>query len=294
MKDYLWMTDFTPQTEWIDGRGVLLGLAFFFSEIGAGVYMVSLFLGYWIGCLTGWLCCALLGGVLHLAYLGKPGRAWRAILRPASSELSRGIILMGLFLVLGAFQLIIGLNGAGSFLFKIVLGILAFFVITHGFMTLSFIRALSFWNSAILPVLSLASGLWVGSQVAAALTMASNGDVFLGTLEPIARWFLFSYILLAIFYLWNARHGSLASKRSFVALWSRDLAVIFYPGVVLAAFVVPVMITLYLWEKPVHIPHTLLWLRILFVIVGDMALRFCIMKAARYVPLINSNIISGA
>lgn len=294
MKPYLWMTEFTPQKEWIDGRGILLGLAFFFSEIGAGVYMVSLFQGYWIGCLTGWVSCALLGGGLHLAYLGKPGRAWRAIRRPASSELSRGIIFMGLFLALGAAQLILGLDRSDSLLFKVVLGILAFFVITHGFMTLSCIHALSFWNSGIMPILSLASGLWVGAQMTVALAMMSNSEGLLGTLEPVARWFLFSYILLGVFYFWNARHGSLASKNSFAALWNGELAVIFYPGVVLAAVAGPLLITLYLWGTPLQMSQALLWLRILLVLVGDLALRYCIMKAARYMPLINSNIISGA
>ena len=82
VKPYLWMTDFTPQKEWIDGKGVLLWLAFFFSEIGAGVYLVSLFFGSWFGCLAGWIGCAVLGGGFHVAYLGRPGRAWRSILRP--------------------------------------------------------------------------------------------------------------------------------------------------------------------------------------------------------------------
>ena len=97
MNPYFWMTDFTPQKEWIDGKGLLLWLAFFFSEIGAGVYVVSLFLEFRTGCVAGWIACALLGGGLHTAYLGKPERAWRAILRPGSSELSRGIIILGTF-----------------------------------------------------------------------------------------------------------------------------------------------------------------------------------------------------
>lgn len=301
MKPYLWMTDFTPQKEWIDGKGVLLWLAFFFSEIGAGVYMVSLFLESWAGCLAGWVGCAALGGGLHMAYLGKPSRAWRSILRPGSSELSRGIILMGLFLVVGAFQLAPGLGlfsglpwvGKALF-FKIVLSILAFFVITHGFMTLSFMRALPFWNSAMMPVLSLASGLWVGTQIVAAMAMCNRSPVLLTAMEPIARWFLFSYVLFAVFYLWNSWHGPMATKRSLRTLLRGALAPVFYPGVVLVAFVVPLLITLYLWGKPVDTAQGLLWLRILCAFVGDLVLRYCILKAARYVPLINSNIVSGA
>ena len=58
MKPYLWMTDYTPQEEWIDRQGLLLWLAFFFTEIGAGLYVVSLFFKFWTGCLLGWLISA--------------------------------------------------------------------------------------------------------------------------------------------------------------------------------------------------------------------------------------------
>lgn len=299
MKPYLWMTDFTPQKEWIDGKGVLLCLAFFFSEIGAGVYLVSLFLGSWLGCLAGWIGCAVLGGGLHLAYLGRPGRAWRSILRPVSSELSRGIIFMGLFLGVGAFQLAPGFSSglpwAGdAVFFKIIQSILAFFVITHGFMTISFMRALPFWNSGMMPILSLASGLWVGTQIVAVVAMGGGDLGFLTTIEPIARWFLFSYILFATIYFWNAWHGPMAARRSLSSLLIGGLASMFYLGVVLVAFSIPLLITLYLWGKSMESLQGLLWLRIVCAFVGDLVLRYCIFKAARYVPLINSNIVSGA
>jgi formate-dependent nitrite reductase membrane component NrfD len=299
VKPYLWMTDFTPQREWIDNKGLLLWLAFFFSEIGAGVYMVSLFSGFWAGCLVGWLSCAVLGGGLHMAYLGRPGRAWRSILRPGSSELSRGIIGMGLFLGVGVFQLAPELAGGlpwggEALFFKIVLSIFAFFVITHGFMTLSFMRALPFWNSGLMPVLSLASGLWVGTQVLAAIAMCYRSTVLPTVMEPIARWFLFSYVLFAVFYLWSAWHGPMAAKRSLLTLLKGELAPVFYPGVILVAFVVPVLITLYLWGRAVDTAQGALWLRIMCALGGDLALRYSILKAARYVPLINTNIISGA
>jgi formate-dependent nitrite reductase membrane component NrfD len=298
VKPYLWMTDFTPQTEWIDGKGALLWLAFFFSEIGAGVYMVSLFLGWWAGGLAGWLGCAILGGGLHLAYLGRPAKAWRSILRPGSSELSRGIILMGLFLGLGVFQmapgLVSGLPWEGNTLFfKIVLSILAFFVITHGFMTLSFMRAVPFWNSGIMPVLCLASGLWVGGQFTVAMAMGAGDFPLVTTLEPVARWFLFAYVLLTLFYFWNAAHGFMASRRSVEVLLKGDLAPLFYVGIVGFALTIPLIITLYFCANPVDSARGFLWLRVFCALVGDLVLRYCILKAARYMPLIHSNLLTG-
>ncbi len=300
MKPYLWMTDFTPQREWIDGKGLLLWMAFFFSEVGAGLYLVSLFLGFWTGCLTGWISCGLLGGGLHIAYLGKPMRAWRSVLRPKSSELSRGIILMGAFVILGGLQLAPGvdfLSGlpwkGDSLLFKIVLGILAFFVIIHGFITLSFMRAVPFWNSATMPALSLSSGVWMGTQVSMALALILGQTQVLGTVEPVARWFFFSYVLLVLFYLWGAGHGPLASQKSLALMIKGDLAPLFFLVVVPVALFIPSMITLYFFSKPVETAVGLLWIRIFSAVLGDVALRYCIFKAARYMPLINSNIVSG-
>jgi formate-dependent nitrite reductase membrane component NrfD len=298
VKPYLWMTDFTPQTEWIDGKGALLWLAFFFSEIGAGVYMVSLFLGLWAGCLIGWLVCAILGGGFHMAYLGRPGRAWRSILRPGSSELSRGIILMGLFLGLGLFQLAPGIFsglpwGGNTLFFKIILSILAFFVITHSFMTLSFMGAVSFWSSGIMPVLCLVSGLWVGAQFTTAMAMGTGNFSLIVTLEPVARWFFFAYVILTLFYIWNAGHGTMASQRSVQVLLKGELAPFFYGGVVGIASIIPLIITLYFCVNPVGSAPGLLWLRVLCALVGDLALRYCILKAARYMPLIHSNLLTG-
>jgi formate-dependent nitrite reductase membrane component NrfD len=299
MKPYLWMMDFTPQREWIDRQGLLLWLAFFFSEVGAGIYLVSLFLGFWIGCLAGLLSCALLGGGFHLAYLGKPERVWRAIFRPQTSELSRGTILLGLFLIFGVLQLAPSLSyfsglpwESSSLFFKIVMPILGLFVIIHGFVTLSVISALPFWNSAIVPVLSLASGIWLGTQIVVGLGLGISQNEVLVPLEPVARLSLFSYVFLTIFYLWNAKHSSLAAQQSLKMLTKGELAPLFYVGVVLIALIVPTLLTILIYAKSIDPTAGVLYLRVGCAIVGDLTLRYCIMKAARYFPLIESNVIA--
>jgi len=300
LKPYLWMMDFTPQREWVDRQGLLLWLAFFFSEVGAGIYLVSLFLGFWIGCLVGLLSCALLGGGFHLAYLGKPERVWRAVLRPQTSELSRGTILLGLFLILGVLQLAPSLSyfsglpwESSSLFFKVVMPILGLFVIIHGFLTLSIISALPFWNSAIVPVLSLASGIWVGTQIVMGLSLGINQNEIFAILEPVARWWLFSYVFLAIFYLWNAKHSSLAAQQSLTLLTKGELAPLFHIGVLLIDLLIPTIITILIYAKSTDLTHDLLYLRVGCAFIGDLSLRYCILKAARYFPLIETNIISA-
>ena len=44
LKPYEWMINPTRQQQWIDNKGIFLWLAFFFSEIGAGLYFVHFFM----------------------------------------------------------------------------------------------------------------------------------------------------------------------------------------------------------------------------------------------------------
>ena len=109
MASYDWMAKYTPQTEWIERRGVLLWLAFFFIELGAGVFFVASFLDSLSAMLIGWLVCAVLGGGLHFVFLGKPRRFWRIIFSSGwqTSWISRGLIFVSLFLILGIIHIIL-------------------------------------------------------------------------------------------------------------------------------------------------------------------------------------------
>ena len=85
---YEWMVKPTPQKEWIVRRGILLWLAFFFIELGAGAFMVSSFFSQsqtmLTGMIIGWLLCGVVGGGTHLAFLGHPMRFWRMVARPTT------------------------------------------------------------------------------------------------------------------------------------------------------------------------------------------------------------------
>lgn len=300
MKPYLWMTDYTPQEEWIDRQGVYLWLAFFFTEIGAGLYLVSLLFRFWEGSLFGWIISALLGGGFHTFYLGRPERAWRAILRPVKSELSRGLILMILFLIVGALQIapsIPGLKGlpwgSDSMLLIVLASILSFFVILHGFMTMNVMSSIPFWNSAILPILSLASGMWIGSQLSLLLGVGFAERQILVGFEQLARWSLVAYVFLILFFLWNGAHSSAPVQESLRVLLRGEMSLPFYVGVVVIGFAVPAAITLGAAAISDLPPQGLLVLRALCALLGDAVLRYVIAKSGRYAPLIYSNVVKG-
>ncbi|WP_321491840.1 hypothetical protein [uncultured Desulfobacter sp.] len=160
VKPYEWMINPTRQRQWIDNQGSFLWLAFFFSEIGVGLYFISLFYAYKPGMVLGWLIALLLGGLIRVAYLGNPLRAWRMIMKPRTSKLSRGIWVIGMFAVLEFFQIFTA--AAVNMVFNTIMAILCLIIISHGFTTMNVIRALPTWSSTTVLPFSIVSGVWVG------------------------------------------------------------------------------------------------------------------------------------
>ena len=108
VKPWEWMVKPTPQTEWITSHGMLIWLAFFFVELGAGMYFVSIFLDNMWGMFIGWLMLPLLGGGLLFLHIGKKMRVLLMISNFKRSWISRGFVFIGINTVLGAVH-----NGPG-------------------------------------------------------------------------------------------------------------------------------------------------------------------------------------
>jgi len=287
-ENYEWMVKATPQREWIESQGVFLWLAFFFSEIGAGVYFVSLISNYNKGLIAGWLITLGLGGLIHTLYLGNPLRAWRIFLKPQTSELSRGVWGMTIFGVLGFIQIVTSFDpsqGIGfSMPFRIVTGILCIVIIMHGFTTMNVMKALPSWNSTMLLPLSLVSGIWVGSQVVQSMFLLfREPNVDMATFETWSLLLLLVYIGFIFLYILGSFHSSETAKISVIDWIKGTGAKVFYPFI-FTGMVIPLIITFYMFGSEVDLPVILV--RLLFVTVGDLMLRYGLMKSAYYTPLI--------
>lgn len=290
LKPYDFMVKHTPQEAWIRGKGVFLWLAFFFSEIGAGIYFVSLFLNIRPGWLIGWLLTLLVGGSVHLLYLGKPSRVLLMFLQPARSELSRGLWVILFFAVLGFIQVapivVPWLPWTGnSVTLKVIIGIVCILLITHGFLTMSMVRAIPIWNSSMMVPFSVVSGIWVGSQCTVLLSYFFGQDVSLA--EIWARWSFFGFIaFLGVFLLGTTQSSPTARisvKRILAGEWSNR----FYIGVVAIGIAIPMIITLSVWGKNINSVNIwVLTLRCICIAIGDLMMRYGIMKNAYYSPLI--------
>ena len=79
------------QQEWIEGRGLLLLIAIYLGGVGGGLYLISLIIGWKTGLALALAIVGIGKGSAHLLFLGRPLRFWRALLRPHSSWISRGM-----------------------------------------------------------------------------------------------------------------------------------------------------------------------------------------------------------
>jgi formate-dependent nitrite reductase membrane component NrfD len=160
-------------------------------------------------------------------------------------------------------------------------------------MTMNVMSSIPFWNSAILPLLSVASGIWVGSQLAMFFGVSFSEREIVISLEPVARWSLFSYAFLVIFFLWNAGHAASPVQESLKVLIKGEQSLLFYLGVVVMGLAIPIAITIGALAGNGSPYLSLLILRVICAVLGDMILRYVITKSGRYSPLIYSNIVKG-
>src|SRR4030067_3468609 len=113
IKPWDFMVKYTPQREWIEGHGILVAFAMFFGGISGGLYLASLAFDNLLGMFIAWLR-AMAAGITDMMHLSKPMRFWRMMLKPGTSWISRGFILIWLFLGAAMIQLALSEGAPGA------------------------------------------------------------------------------------------------------------------------------------------------------------------------------------
>jgi formate-dependent nitrite reductase membrane component NrfD len=291
MELYDWMVKYTPQKEWIERRGVLLWLAFFFIELGAGMFFVASFFSSLVTMLIGWLICAVLGGGLHLIFLGKPLRFWRIVFSSGwqTSWISRGLIFVVLFLVSGLVHIILTQWANPLTALVVIADIFAFCAIIYGGFAMNYVNGIPLWNTALLPVLYIISGLWGGAELTLGVFL-TQGEMVSGiAVEEAIRILLIGFLLLIPVFLVSVRYTSLTGRASVKYMVLGKWAPLFWMLVVTMGMVVPLIavITSFLVGLEAT-PEALLYAAIFSGLLGDLATRYLILRCGLYNPLIPS------
>jgi formate-dependent nitrite reductase membrane component NrfD len=285
---YEWMVKPTPQRQWIEGRGVLLWLAMFFG-FGAGLYLVSLYQESRWGMFIGWLIVIFGFGGFHLLYLGKPLRAWRAFSRPQTSWISRGFMASVLFVVTGGIQMALSrwVPSADVTVLKVLAASFAFIVSIYTGFVMSYVRALPFWNNALLPVWVIVSELLGGASATMVIGLSLDTTINIEMVEWLVRILLVASAIILGIYLWVTTYAMKGGKEGVMALLKGPAAfsLPFWLGLVLLGTAIPLMLAWYSYLLE-QLSPLLLITGTLCEFIGGLATRYSILRAGIYAPLL--------
>lgn len=289
MKPYEWMVKPTPQKEWIEKKGKMLWLAFFFIELGAGAFFVASFFENVAAMTLGLLICGVLGCGFHLVYLGKPLRTIRMFARAQTSWISRGIIFVTAFLVLGCLSVALSLWQMPSSTVLVAADIFAFLSIIYGGFAMSCVNGIPLWNSALVPALYVVSGIWGGTGLMLCTALAIGSIETVPTVERWAHGLAISFAILLLMYLMTLSfNGTVAAKRSVWDFVRGKGAYIFWIVTVILGLAIPLILALFDLGSAVIL---LVYLTVFFELIGDLGMRYLLLKYAYYNPLIMTSAI---
>jgi len=278
---------YRPQREWIEGRGVLIVVAHFFSGIGAGAWLLSALFDVAQGLWLGLVLVGVFSGLAHLAFLGRPERFWRIVSRPHASWISRGFWCIGALLVSGGAYLLshspgtvrslcFGVAAAGA------IGVLLY----EGFVYAACV-AIPFWRTPLLPLLYVAYGVRGGAALLLVAGALGGAAFDLEAMEAIKLWVVASTALLVALLLFRARSRGGAAERSMRRLLFGPIAPAFYGGALLVGIVLPIA----LGAAHALGAGGLAALAAIGVasLCGDFYVKYCVVKAGVYVPTVGAH-----
>ena len=231
----------------------------------------------------------LLGCVLLFTDLGLPGASFRAISRPHKAWISRGSIILTVFILLGVIYLgswiwpFQGLSESPSFhrVLNILYGIFgALTVIYTGFL-FDTTRSIPFWSTPILPLLFLVSGVSTGvfALIFYLLIWGVTSSPFITMLGQFDAFVLLFEALIIFFYL-HGMHEVTAARASVRRVVRGDLSIPFWVGIVLVGLVIPFLLEVIWGGQPFPMA-----LASLCGLAGGYYVRYVVVSAAVKAPL---------
>lgn len=240
----------------------LIAAYLFLAGLGGGAYVTGVvadFLGEeWagmarIGIALGFPC-VLVGCIFLMADLGTPKNFWRAAMRPNTSWIARGTIIITIFMILGLIHVAFWLwpfkglaEASGARHFLGVLGALfAFGTMIYTGILLGAARPIAFWSTAMLPLLFLVSALSTGIM-AVVLVASFAAETHAGAIHSLARIDTVLIVLemfVLVFYL-QATHRVPESRASAELLLRGAWAPLFWWGVAILGLIVPLLLDLF-------------------------------------------------
>jgi DMSO reductase anchor subunit len=260
-----------------------MATAFFFGELGAGLFLVSLYFGFVPGMVAGLLCTGVGKPYYHMSHMGVPAKSWRAILRPDRAWISRGLISIVVFVPCGGLVVLdawFGWSGGGVLgkAVQVAAVLSSLLVMSYQGFAMSHSSAFALWNTGLMPVSSVVYSLTSGATATLALGVFFDGidPLLLGNVSMVLV-VLSLIVLLSL--LHEAYHGTTGGRQSLDLLIKGKFAVKFLSLVFGAGVALPLLA---LWLGAGSAPAALL--AAVGVLAGFYTFRLLIFRAALYEP----------
>jgi formate-dependent nitrite reductase membrane component NrfD len=284
--------EFLFQNEWVEGRGFFLVVAFFLGGLGAGLYLLSMYLHFSVGMITGFLIVLLGKGSTHMIFLGKPWRFWRGFANPQSSWISRGLIAITLFAIPTAMQLAASLP-VFSWLpwtpdnqmiqIWVVIGSISLMAYT-GF-ALAAVKAIRSWNSGMIPLMFIAYSLMGGIGLGLGLLAGLNTGIEIAPVERVAVGLMVTVAVFWAIYLWTTYESNASGAKSVIEMLKGRASPYFLIGVVVLGLVIPLSVAVVSLANG-GIPPAVIAVASVCELAGGFSMRYSIFKAGVYTPLV--------
>ncbi|MCU7849946.1 MAG: polysulfide reductase NrfD [Candidatus Thiodiazotropha sp. (ex Lucinoma kastoroae)] len=268
---------------------VPMATAFFFGELGAGTFLISMYFDFIAGMILGLISTGVGKPFFHLTHMGVPAKSWRAVLRPDRSWISRGLISIMVFVPFGMLVVLdqaFGWSG-GAFLGKLVMFVTvaaALVVMTYQGFAMSHSSSISLWNTGLMPVSSMAYALLSGTAVTLLLANVLGGlaDADLVMLQKIFLGLLVVTLAILLSLLHAAYHGTRGGQQSVTLLIKESFSLPFH-GLVFGAGIVLPLIALWFGGTT----SVAVVVAAIGVLIGFFSYRVLIFKAGVYEPQIS-------
>jgi polysulfide reductase chain C len=269
------------QREW----SWLLAIDLFLGGLGGGLFLLyrGLHLPPWIGLLS--LILVLAGGVVLISELGHPLRAWRAIFRPQSSWISRGVLCIALFAftavlsIAPAVPALSWVPGTGSEQVANMSGwvasLCALFITLYPGFVLGASRSIPFWDTPLLPLVFFTQALLGASGVLLLVSASGSLAGLLPQLQLLTALLIAVNFVTILVYLSSIGRSGASAAESVSLLKRGGLGWTFGAGAVLVGLVLPLLL--------VALSSSAL-LAGACILCGGLLFRSCILKAGVYVP----------
>ncbi len=273
----------------------LIAAYLFLAGVGGGAYLTGVIADFAFG--ADWMIvskigvflgvpCVLLGTFFLLADLGKPINAWRVWMKPGTSWIARGTIIIVLFMIFAAIQTAFWIwpfpgsieNARGAIA---VLGaVFAFLTVIYTGLLLGYSQPIALWRTALLPVLFFVSAVSTG--VMAIVLIGHYLEVEAAQLSLLAKidaGILILEMFVLVMFLYNA-YRTIESRYSAKRMLAGGVATAFWLGVVACGLLIPFFLELQGGEGFAAIVAALLGL------FGGLCLRYSILAAGALDPII--------